>query len=83
MNFINSRFYKETKNILFVSIAFPPKSDPESIQVGRYLKNLTKSSYEINCITSSNPTLFMEVDPYLDHYAEGIKTKHELRIFEN
>lgn len=49
-------------NLLFVSIAFPPKGDPESLQVHKYVKYLAKKDVNISVVTSKNPTLFMEVD---------------------
>ena len=71
------------KKILLISIAFPPKSDPESIQVGRYCKALLKEKWEIDVITSALPTLYMEEDPDLSCYANGINRLHQVTLFEN
>lgn len=69
---------------LFVSIGFPPKSDPECIQSAKYFYYLAKSP-EINfdVLTSRLPTLFMPFDPYLKKYDIGWKKKIELSIPEN
>lgn len=53
-------------SVLFVSIAFPPKRDPECIQAGRYLKYLYRLNPNITVLTSASPTLFMPID-------EGLK----------
>lgn len=71
------------KKILLVSIAAPPKSDPESLQVGRYIKYLIKSGYEIDVITSSNPSLYMETDNHLEYLLKGINLIHEIKLVEN
>lgn len=70
--------------ILLVSIAFPPKRDPESVQVARYSKHLKRlADINMEVITSANPTLFMETDPALLSYGEGIKLLAEIKIVEN
>ncbi len=69
--------------ILLVSIAFPPKSDPESLQVGRYTKYLIRNGCEIEVITSSNPTLYMESDPNLENISENVTAIYPIRLFEN
>ncbi len=71
-------------NVLLVSIAFPPKRDPESLQVAKYC-NFLKADKRVNLsvITSANPTLFMEADASLAHYGEGITVAKSLRIVEN
>lgn len=72
------------KNLLFVSIAFPPKNDPECIQTGKYFKYLAKSkNYNIDVVTSKSPTLFMPEDVSLGDYSNGIRQLFEIRIFEN
>jgi hypothetical protein len=71
-------------NVLFVSIAFPPKNDPEAIQTGRIFKWLVKDdSLRIDVVTSKNPTLFMPVDPTLEENARGLRQLIEVPIFEN
>src|SRR5262245_30549973 len=70
--------------VLLVSIAFPPKRDPESLQTARYCKYLKNAeNLELQVITSSSPTLFMEDDVTLEHYANGIKIFKKLDIYEN
>lgn len=71
-------------NILFISIAFPPKSDSECIQTAKYFFELQKSdSLSFEVITSSSPTLNMPIDKNLDRYDQGYIYKHEVPIFEN
>jgi hypothetical protein len=70
--------------VLLVSIAFPPKRDPESLQVAKYcnfLKNDQRVTLEV--VTSSDPTLFMEPDTSLNHYREGIHVPVALKVSEN
>lgn len=71
-------------NILFVSIAFPPKNDPESLQAGRYYKGLClNEKVDIEIVTSSLPTLFMPADPTMMDF-ESVQSKIiELKIPEN
>lgn len=70
--------------VLLVSIAFPPKRDPESLQVAKYCKYLrTINNLNLEVITSADPTLFMEPDETLMGYRKGIKVVHEIKIFEN
>lgn len=70
--------------VLYVGIAFPPKRDPESLQVAKYCKYLAQTpGLEMEALTSADPTLFMEPDPALNEYRKGIKTVHLLRIIEN
>ena len=64
------------KNILFVSIAFPPKSDAEGIQVAKYLKYLlrvSKGKFNIDAVTSRQPTLNMTYDASLESSLEGVR----------
>jgi glycosyltransferase involved in cell wall biosynthesis len=71
-------------NVLFVSLAFPPKNDPECIQAGRYFKYLSKDvDMKIDVVTSSAPTLFMPVDEGLKKYDLGYRQKVEIRLFES
>ena len=72
------------KNILFVSIAFPPKNDPECLQTAKYFKYLVAASdWNIDVVTSKSPALFMPVDPQLEPYAKGARQQIELPIYEN
>jgi glycosyltransferase involved in cell wall biosynthesis len=70
-------------NVLFVSIAFPPKSDPEALQAGRYFRYLREEpGLAIDVVTSRVPTLWMPVDPTLEKYAQGARQTIEVPIFE-
>ena len=70
--------------VLFVSIAFPPKNDPECIQAGRYLYYLQKKdAWEIISVTSAIPTLFMPYDKSLEPYLGQVKRKVEIKVPEN
>lgn len=72
------------KNVLFVSIAFPPKLDPECIQTAKYFKYLVKhASFKLDVVTSKLPTLFMPYDPYLEEYATGYRQQVEIKVWEN
>ena len=72
------------KNLLLVSIAFPPKNDPECLQTGKYFKYLVKSGiFEINVLTSANPTLNMPADQELKTVATGMNQLIEVELFEN
>lgn len=71
------------KNVLLISIAFPPKSDPESIQVARYIKYLQKDNYTLEVLTSKDPTLYMETDKALEKYAKYADKILKIKIFEN
>lgn len=68
--------------MLFVSIAFPPKNDPECIQTAKYFKYL-KEKCSIDVVTSSMPTLFMPYDAKLEKYTEGVNQMIEVPIREN
>lgn len=74
------------KNLLFVSIAFPPKNDAEGLQVAKYLKYIIREGYNqfnIDVVTSKVNTLNMFHDLSLEHSAIGIRQSIELPIFEN
>ncbi len=69
--------------LLFVSIAFPPKSDPECIQTGRYYNALkSTNSFDIQVLTSSSPTLFMGEDESLSKYLTANDTIVNIKINE-
>jgi len=70
------------KRVLLVSIAFPPKNDPECLQVARYIKYMLKCDIAIDVITSSIPTLHMPYDPSLEPYNSRKVEKIEIPIFE-
>lgn len=70
--------------VLLVSIAFPPKRDPESLQVAKYCKFLSKESdITLKVVTSANPTLYMDVDNSLRIYNKEISDPLEIQIYEN
>ncbi len=73
---------KKKPHVLFISLAFPPKRDPESVQVAKYFKYLDKSSVAYTVVTSKNPTLYMDEDPSLEHYGDGAEKKLEIKLFE-
>lgn len=70
--------------VLLVSIAFPPKRDPESLQVAKYCKYLNNvKGIDLEVVTSTDPTLFMETDDSLYPYAAGINVSKRIKIIEN
>lgn len=72
------------KNLLFVSIAFPPKSDPECLQVAKCAKYLSKTGeFNIEVITSSIPTRNMPYDPDLETYTQGISSIQHIELDEH
>ncbi len=72
------------KKILFVSIAFPPKSDPECLQTAKYFHHLQKhEDLKIDVITSAIPTLYMPYDSHLEVYAEGLNQLVTVKLQEN
>jgi len=71
-------------NLLFVSIAFPPKNDPECLQTAKYFKYLVKQEgISIDVVSSKNPTLFMPTDEKLIHYTKGLRQLIEIKLIEN
>jgi glycosyltransferase involved in cell wall biosynthesis len=71
-------------NGLFVSIAFPPKNDPECIQVARIFKFLSKvNEVSWDVITSKSPTLFMPDDVTLTNLDSGYNMKICIPIYES
>ncbi|WGZ96177.1 MAG: hypothetical protein QJT81_09450 [Candidatus Thiothrix putei] len=72
------------RNLLFVSIAFPPKNDSECIQTSKYFKYLMKSNqFNIDVVTSAIPTLFMPVDESLKKYSLGVRQLINIAFFES
>ncbi len=72
------------KNLLFISIAFPPKNDPECLQTAKYFRYLKKNgNLKIAVLTSASPTLYMPYDKNLEQYTEGIENLIEIKITEN
>ena len=70
--------------LLLVSIACPPKKDPECLQVAKILKYLLKDNdLNIDILTSSIPTLFMPYDASLEKYLMGINKIDYLKVWEN
>lgn len=73
-----------THRVLFVSISFPPKNDPECLQTAKYFKYLKKlSDFSFTVVTSSVPTLFMPYNAQLEKYGQGYEQKIEIPIIEN
>jgi glycosyltransferase involved in cell wall biosynthesis len=71
-------------NVLLVSIACPPKGDPESLQVHKYLNELLGfEDINISIVTSKNPTLFMDVDKELQLDMESCDQLIEVPIRES
>lgn len=71
-------------NLLFVSIAFPPKKDSESLQAAKYFKYLAeKPNFSITVVTSKDPTLFMPIDESLRVYTKGASLILKIGFFEN
>lgn len=72
-----------SSNLLFVSIAFPPKNDPECLQTARYFKYLSRDpELTIDVVTSKAPTLFMPVDQGLKKNDSGYRQKIEVPLWE-
>lgn len=72
------------KKILFVSVAFPPKNDPEALQVAKYFYYLQKhKDLQIDVVTSTIPTLYMPYDPNLESYTTGINQLINIPLYEN
>jgi glycosyltransferase involved in cell wall biosynthesis len=72
------------KRVLFVSIAFPPKGDPECAQAGRYFRGLSFcENVVVDVVTSANPTLFMPIDPSLLGYANVTGQLIEVSLYES
>ncbi len=80
----NSINNKKPINILFVSIAFPPKSDSEGLQVAKYFKYLVKDkNFIFDIVTSDDKTLFMTIDETLRQYIKGCRQIIKVPFFEN
>lgn len=72
------------KKILFVSVAFPPKSDPECLQTAKYFHHLQKhKNLQVDVVTSAVPTLYMPYDQHLETYAEGVNQLVAVQLREN
>lgn len=73
-----------TKRILLVSIAFPPKADPECIQTARYYYYMSRASnVVIDVVTSKIPTLFMPADPTLARFSHVNGQLIEVPVYES
>ncbi|WP_345987988.1 glycosyltransferase [Sulfurimonas sp. HSL1-2] len=71
-------------NLLFVSIAFPPKSDPECLQTAKYFKYLVRDQgFEIDVVTSTDDTVNMPADQSLVRYGKGYRQMIQAGFFEN
>lgn len=72
------------KKILFVSVSFPPKADPEGLQTAKYFHYLQKhNDLQIDVVTSAIPTLYMPYDPDLEPYTSGINQLVSIPLKEN
>lgn len=74
------------KSVLFVSIAFPPKSDAEGLQVAKYLKYLVREGapyFDVDAVTSALPTLNMPYDASLEALRSVVRQAVEVPIYEN
>ena len=70
--------------VLFVSVSFPPKADPEGLQTAKYFHYLQRfDDLAIDVVTSAVPTLYMPYDPDLESYAKGARQVIALRLREN
>jgi glycosyltransferase involved in cell wall biosynthesis len=70
-------------HVLFVSIAFPPKRDPECLQTAKYFKYLVEFGMDVSVVTSAVPTLNMDYDTSLEKYDKGYLQKLEYPIYES
>jgi hypothetical protein len=72
------------KGLLFVSVAFPPKNDPECLQTARYFRYLVQDKeFEVDVVTSNIPTLYMPEDKTLQTYNSGYRQLIELPLWES
>jgi hypothetical protein len=72
------------KKVLFVSLAFPPKADPEGLQTAKYFHHLQKhKDLQIDVVTSAIPTLYMPYDQDLEPYAKGVNQLVSIPLKEN
>lgn len=70
-------------DLLWVSIGFPPKNDPDALQTVKLLKYLQpRADLAISAVTSANPTLWMSTDAALERYAAGCRQVIEVPILE-
>jgi hypothetical protein len=71
--------------ILFVSVAFPPKFDSESLQVERIVRELLKrKELEIDVVTA-NPRFLrnMPIVNGMEDFSSKVKSYHEVAVYEN
>lgn len=72
------------KKLLFVSISFPPKSDPEALQTAKYFHYLQQyKDLQIDVVTSALPTLYSPYDKTLEPYSVGVRQMIEISLKEN
>lgn len=70
--------------VLFISVAFPPKSDPEALQTAKYFHYLQKHrDLKIDVLTSTAPTLNMPYDKDLEPYSVGADQRIFIKLKEN
>ena len=72
------------KSVLFVSIAFPPKLDPECIQTAKYYKYLRLSlpTTQFSIVTSKSPTRFMPEDNQMKDFLKGNDNIIKINLLE-
>lgn len=74
----------QVRNLLFISISFPPKSDPEALQTAKYFHYLQKhQDLQIDVVTSAMPTLYSPYDKSLEPYKVGVRQLIEIPLREN
>jgi len=82
--FSTKHYDRMTRRILFVSIAFPPKGDPECIQTARYSYYLSlHQEFVVDVVTSKSPTLFMPLDAALAKYINVSGQVIEIPLYES
>ena len=75
---------KQIIKLLFVSIAFPPRKDPECIQTAKYLKYLSNiEGLDIQVLTACDPVINMPVDESMNDFSIRNSGIFKKRIIEN
>ncbi len=70
-------------NVLFVSLSFPPKSCPESLQAAKYFHYMKDKVGKMQVVTAACPSLFMPYDKSLEKYYPDNIPVTELKVFES
>ncbi|MEQ9467742.1 MAG: glycosyltransferase [Ekhidna sp.] len=75
---------KHRIKLLLVSIAFPPKKDPECIQTAKYLKYLSNTEeLDIQVLTACDPVINMPVDMSMNSFSVRNSGVFKKKITEN